>query len=239
MGLHARPDYSNSDYANVTLRHTGDLDRLRDAALDAGPGSEAYDAWMTALQLGHDEGLPDVATFSGAIPMSIQAQAEEMRRAEAQAQQHWVLDRADPRLHQYGWEGRSFADMTPDQARFIAHHQIAEALPHERGAWMEVIAAIENSPTSSLGISWEGDFTDLTYETPSEGSGHSDPYSQWRAASQNNQGLNALNIQHISAEQQIFSGMSPDGMSYNSADDWALAASTQGDDANTFTDAMV
>lgn len=236
LGLHARPDYSNHD--RYHLRHTGDLDALRDVALEEGPGSVAYARWMAALQNGDDENLPDVELFNGAIPQSIEAQREEMRRAEAQAQHHWVSGRTDPRLHQYGWGGRSFADMTPDEAREIATLQLAEALPHERSAWFEVMSAIDNSPTSPLGISWEGDSTDLSYTLPSEEPGHADPYTQWREASQNIQGLQALNINHASSDQQIFSGMSPDGMSYNSADDWVLAASTHGDDANTFTDAM-
>ena len=236
LGLHGRPDYSNHD--RYRLRHTGDLDALRDVALEEGPGSVAYARWMAALQNGDDENLPDNDLFNGAIPMSIEAQREEMRRAEAQAQHHWIPDRVDPRLHQYGWEGVPFSSMTPDQARFIAHHQLSEALPHERGAWLEVLEGIDNSQSSSMGISWEGDDTDLSYTTPSEVPGHADAYTQWREASQNIQGLQALNINHASADQQIFSGMSPDGLSYSQADDWVLAASTQGDDANTFTDAM-
>jgi hypothetical protein len=242
LGLHARPDYSNHD--RYHLRHTGDLDALRDVALEEGPGSVAYARWMAALQNGDDENLPDLELFNGAIPMSIEAQREEMRRAEAQAQQHWIPDRIDPRLHSLGWGGRSFASMTPDEAREIANLQLAEALPHERGDWFQVLEAIDNSHTSSMGISWEGDSTDLSYTLPSEVPGHADAYTQWREASQNIQGLQALNINHASADQQIFSGMSPDGMSYNSADDWALNQfagaldATHGDDANTFTDAM-
>jgi len=228
LGLHGRPDYSNHD--RYRLRHTGDLDALRDVALEEGPGSVAYARWMAALQNGDDENLPDNDLFNGAIPMSVEAQAEEMRRAEAQAQHHWIPDRVDPRLHSLGWGGRSFADMTPDQARTIAHHQLAEALPHERGDWLQVLEAIDNSHSSSMGISWEGDAADdLSYTTPSEGEGHSDAYSAWRAQQQEHTGLTALAIANASDEEVIFAGMSPDGMSYNSADDWA-----SDDSANTF-----
>jgi len=231
LGLHGRPDYSNHD--RYRLRHTGDLDALRDVALEEGPGSVAYARWMAALQNGDDENLPDNDLFNGAIPMSIEAQREEMRRAEAQAQHHWIPDRVDPRLHQYGWGGRSFADMTPDEAREIATLQLAESLPHERSAWFEVMSAIDNSQTSPMSISWEGDATDLSYTTPSEAPGHADAYTQWRAQQQEQSGLTALSIANASDQDVIFAGISPDGMSYSSADDWA-----SDDSSNTFTDAM-
>lgn len=238
LGLHARPDYSNHD--RYHLRHTGDLDALREAALEEGPGSVSYARWMAALQNGDDEGLADVDTFSGAIPMARGAQAGEMERAIVQGRQQWIPDRIDPRLHQYGWEGVAFSQMEPDTVRTIAHAQLAEALPHERGDWLQVLEAVDNSHTSSMGVEWSGDGSEqLSFTTASEqNSGHSDPYTQWREATQNLQGLQRLNIQHASSEEQLLSGVAPDGLSYSQADDWAAAINTAGDDANTFTDAI-
>lgn len=234
LGLHARPDYSSHD--RYHLRHTGDLDALREAALEEGPGSVAYARWMAALQNGDDENLPDADLFSGAIPMSTAAQASEMERAITQSRQQWIPGRIDQRLHQYGWHGRSFADMEPDEVRTIAHAQLAEALPHERGDWLQVLAAVDNSHTSSMGVSWEGDDTDLSYTTPSDVEGHSDLYSQWRAQEQEKQGLSALAIANASENDVVFAGISPDGLSYDSYSD--PYANTAGDDANTFTDAL-
>lgn len=235
LGLHARPDYSNHD--RPRLRHTADLDALREAALAKGAGSTEYAQWMAVLQNGEDENLPSVEVFNGAIPQSIEAQGAEAQRVAAQAEHHWVMDRIDPQLHYLGWEGVPFSQMTPDQARSLATMQLAEALPHEQPAWIQVLSAIDNSPTSVMSVTWQGDESErLSYTTRSGEEGHSDPYSQWRQATKEQEGIARLQIQDPTAQQWLSAGMSPDGLSYNSADDWTLNASNQGDATNTFTD---
>ena len=221
LGIHPRPDYS--DYAIPHLRHTGDLDRLREAAIDAGPGSPNYDAWVAALQQGADQDLPDVAAFSGAIPQSTTDQAATALAATRSSQQQW-LD-TDPLLHQIQLpDGRSLANAPAAEAHNLAALLAADGRHSEAHALLD---AISRSTSSSLGIEWTAPDPQLEYTVGSTAP-DVDPYTTWRQ--QQHSQPQTLAIKHASVDEQLFAGISPDGLSYNRADDWAADAAANTDD---------
>lgn len=220
LGLHPRPDYSAAS-DRPRLRHTGDLDALREAALDpntGGPGTAAYDAWVGVLQRGEDEGLPDVQAFNGAIPASVQEQEAAALEA-AQNQQHYWVD-AHPLLREMTIGGVRISELPVETARQQIALHMAEAAPHERDALARIAAAMDESGTSSIGIQWEAPEPLMQYEARSAAT--TDPYVDWMQARQQvRQGMDALAIQRGDADAALFSGISPDGLSYSVADDAA------------------
>ena len=222
LGIRPRPDYSRMGVPKI--RHSGDLDALRRAALadDAGPGSEAYDTWLAALQQGADVGVPDADVFNGAIPQSIEEQQERAYEAAQQRLQHFV--NPHPALYQLtNAQGVPLAHLDVESVRQNIALMMAEAAPHERAALAELANVVEESGASSWGITYEAVEDRMEWQAPTIRS--SDAYSEWRAAQGRvKQGMDALAIQRGDEDAQLLSGVSADGLSYSVADDLVYQA---------------
>jgi len=169
-----RLDYSTRNATSVPNTQQS-FDALRRAAHDAGPGSDAWADYHALLQQGLDrDQLPDVA--GGGVPRSVADTAGEIG---AVAERAPYFSQAHPLLHQYGWEGVSFADMGPEMARQVIALQAADALPHERAAWAALATAMDDSSVSTLGISWEVPDQALEWNAPMNDDNAGDPFSTW------------------------------------------------------------
>jgi len=242
-GEGGRADYSN--YRVERPKTQQELDRLRHAAHDEGPGSEAWNSYMATLQLGLDADLPDA---TGGIPRDIDATGQLLNEHAARSEEYFVD--APAILNSLGWQGRSFADLGPAASREIVAEQVAQALPHERAQWYQVAQALDNATTSTLGIQYQTDEGEiLEYTAPSDTQGDPSGYQQHLAARGMTQdGLNGLMLK--AQDNSVYDGLSnyaAGGGTYDHYEAQQLAAyrsgqSTQqeGDfhqaDANTFED---
>lgn len=218
-GLIARPDYSTSQ--RYRLRHQADFEELRRQAHDAGPGSTEWQMYLSALQNGDDENLPSVEML-GRLPQPAEDQEANAALAQSQATQRWVT--THPLLSQVcGLDGVTpLSQLSPAEA----HDAVAAfAARGYRTQAAELSRALDESTSTNIGISYvePDDNGHLTYEVPQDFSSSQstpDAYSSWRQANMSRgTGLAALAISNNSAEAALFSGVSPDGMSYHAADD--------------------
>lgn len=207
------------------MRHSGDLDELRRAALAEGPGSRPYDVWLAALQQGADHDLPDADVFNGSIPQSVEDQLANAREVAQSQLQHFT--NPHPVLYQLtNAEGTPLAHLDVESVRQNIALMMAEAAPHERASLAELANAVEESGASSWGVSFEAVEDRMEYRAPTAES--ADAYSQWRAAQGRvKQGMDALAIQRGDADAQLLSGVSADGLSYSVADDFVYQAQQQ------------
>lgn len=223
FGLTGRPDLNR--FSVDRPRSQEHLDALRHAAHDpytGGPGTDAWLAYHAVLQQELDADLPSLR--NGAVPRSIADQEADLADVAIATQQHFVDP--DPLLRQYQLNGVDLADLPVEQVRNWISNEMATALPHQRQLLADLHGAIENSGASSMGISWEHDSERLTWETPS--TVESDAYVNYRQAQQRvRTGIEALQVAKGDTDALLYSGTSPDGLSYDSYSD----ASRGGGDA--------
>lgn len=177
------------DYSNRTLRRDEipstlqEFDALRRAAHDAGPGSDVYSDYMALLQAGYDrDNMPDAS--GGGVPRSIYATQAALNDGAEDAREYFKPESVHPMLHDYGIPGRgSFAELGPDYARAAVTELMATSTSKEqRAALVELHKAIENSPTSSLGVVIDAPDQRLEYTVSMGHDEGADPsgFSQWR-----------------------------------------------------------
>jgi hypothetical protein len=241
-GSGGRADYSN--YAVQRPKTQEQLDRLRHAAHEEGPGGEAWDAYHATLQQGLDRDLPSA---TGGVPRSIAETGRLLNEAADSATEYFV--QAPAILNNFGWQGRSFADLGPAESRRIVAEQVAQALPHERAQWYEVAQALDNATTSTLGIQYQTDEGPvLQYEAPSDTQGDPSGYQQYlESKGMTQDGLNGLMLK--AQDNALYDGLSnysAGGGTYSHYEAQQLAAYRSGQltqqegdfhqaDANTFT----
>ena len=181
-GQSNRTDYSNRRLTRAVPRTLQQFDELRRAAHDAGPGSAQYSDYMALLQAGLDrDSLPDAA--GGGVPRSVAATQAELGDAAEDAREYFKAG-VHPMLHEYGIPGQgSFAELGPDVARAVVTEMMATSTSKEqRAALVELSKAIDNSPTSSLGIVIEAPDERLEYTISMGDDSNADPsgFTQWR-----------------------------------------------------------
>jgi hypothetical protein len=214
LGIRPRPDYSLTP--TYQLRHTGDLDELRRAAHDEGPGGVNYARYMSALQNGHDEGLPSIEAFNGAVPQSAEDQLNNAAGVAQRNTQRWV--NYDPMLDLLkGPDGRPLSEHPVEVA-----HQTAAMLAADgyRAGAVLLQQAIDRSMSSSTSISIQDPGPDLSYDVAADSLSSlstEDVYTTWRQE----QATKSLTIQPAGADAALFAGTSEDGLSYSVADDWS------------------
>lgn len=172
-GAGHRLDYSGHQLTRKVPGSVQELDALRMEAHDSGPGSAAWADYHHLLQAGLDrDALPEAG---GGVPRDIADTALEIHSATASQQQYFQLSRIDPLLLNQGWNGVSFADMGPEAARLVVAEQMSQAAPHERSAWLAVSQALDNSATTSMGVSYEAPEPGLEWHAPGADDNASDP----------------------------------------------------------------
>ena len=242
-GEGGRADYSGFRVERPKTQQA--FDRLRHAAHDEGPGSEAWDIYHATLQQGLSDDLPDA---TGGIPRDIAATGKLLNAAADRSEEYFVD--APAILNNLGWQGRSFADLGPAASREIVAQQVAEALPHERAQWYQVAQALDNATTSSLGLEFSTDEGPvLQYDMPSNTEDDPSGYQQHlEARGMTQDGLNGLMLK--AQDNSVYDGLSnyaAGGGTYDHYEAQQLASYRSGQsttqqadfhqaDANTFTD---
>lgn len=172
-GAGQRLDYSGRQLTRKVPSSVQEFDALRLQAHDEGPGSDSWNDYHALLQAGLDrDELPEAG---GGVPRHIADTAQALAEAAASRQQHFQAGRIDPALLNKGWQGRSFADWGYENSRQIVAEQMATALPHERAQWLEIDRALNDSPTTSWGVSYEASETGLEWHAPMADNNSADP----------------------------------------------------------------
>ena len=190
FGLNDRPVTDTMDLSELGLQTREDLDALREAAIEdqqrTGGASKLYHQWVEAERRGLGEQLPSLRDMEGLGTTGDEIYAETLQAARS-SRQAFDPARMDERLRGLELQGVPMADWDAHALRDQLSMAMAEtADANTRAGIMELISAVDNSPSGSLTASIQVNMPDpvQTYEVPSEQEKSGDWYQDQMMAAQ-------------------------------------------------------
>lgn len=236
------------------LRSLQDLQELHakgQQELETQGYSRAYQQAVKAYAMGLDSTLPDLEIAGTGVGKTMDAINAEAALASSRQAQYFHRETVNPILQTFAVNGVVAAEQEVSVVRDFLNAALIDVPDHDRGPLMEALAAIDDSPHGSMGMSveWSLPETGLTVEANAASyEDGSDFYQDWRNGASMNPDhgdLGSLAIKPSVGPGWEFSGvveMSGSGGRYERSSDWALdAAIAQAtaqdfhqDGANTF-----
>ena len=184
-GAGNRLDYSGRQLRGAMPSSSKEFEALMMRAHDpqtGGPGSSDYSDLMALYQAGYDiNSFPDAS--AGGVPRASADTYADAGHERVRSHVGFDLDRVDPLLMSLkNSEGVSLAAMGPEAAREFVTLSYLDTPASQRQQLHKIFAAIENSPTSSMGI--EIDYSgaseeQLSYSVPMDDAGSQRDPSAW------------------------------------------------------------
>lgn len=212
LGVAARPILNSN--AQVPIFRTRDqFERWRTEAIrkmEQGDSTDYY-AWVQGESAGVFDNLPDTRGMNGALPVSPNQIAEDVAVAADRNRRFFRQDSVHPMLRDLGLENRDAVELREQLSLLML-----DATPEQRPQILELINAVESSPTRSFhSIEWNVGDQPLVVEANSSSE-----------TVQAEHGLQALAIQPSVSDDPRYAGitrLNPDGGGeYNVYDDYTL-----------------
>lgn len=198
LGLNPKAITSGIQLPQIATRE--ELDAIRDrgvAEMQRDGHSQNYLVWQEFCRRGIDEQLPSMRDLQGLATDEQSVYAETLQAAKSSRQ---VFDpaRLDPRLEGVEINGTPIVELDQHEVLNYLHAGMAELGDEgDRGALMQMIEAVQNSPAGSLtnGVEINMPGPKLGYEVASEQESTGDWYTdQMNASMRAPQGLEDLAI---------------------------------------------